>query len=51
MHFARMLRKAGLPVGPGAVVDALDAVQSGALDLAPGLLLGAACGVREAPRA
>ncbi|HUE44688.1 MAG TPA: VWA domain-containing protein [Aestuariivirgaceae bacterium] len=31
MHFARMLRKAGLPVGPGAVVDALEAVQSGAL--------------------
>jgi len=31
MHFARMLRKAGLPVGPGAVVDALEAVQSDAL--------------------
>ncbi|MFW6077251.1 MAG: VWA domain-containing protein, partial [Hyphomicrobiales bacterium] len=31
MHFARMLRKAGLPVGPGAVFDALEAVQSGAL--------------------
>lgn len=31
MHFARMLRKAGVPVGPGAVVDALEAVQSGAL--------------------
>jgi len=31
MHFARMLRKAGLPVGPGAVVDALEAVGSGAL--------------------
>jgi uncharacterized protein len=25
MHFARVLRKAGLPVGPGAVLDALDA--------------------------
>ena len=31
MHFARMLRRAGLPVGPGAVVDALEAVGSGAL--------------------
>jgi uncharacterized protein with von Willebrand factor type A (vWA) domain len=35
MHFARMLRKAGLPVGPGAVVDALEAVQSGALASRP----------------
>ena len=31
MHFARLLRKAGLPVGPAAVVDALEAVQSDAL--------------------
>ncbi len=31
MHFARLLRRAGLPVGPGAVVDALDAVQTGAM--------------------
>jgi uncharacterized protein len=31
MHFARVLREAGLPVGPGAVIDALDAAQMGAL--------------------
>lgn len=31
MHFARILRKAGLPVGPGAVLDAIAAAQSGAL--------------------
>ena len=28
MHFARVLRVAGLPVGPGKVVDALDAVRA-----------------------
>ncbi len=31
MHFARVLREAGLPVGPGAVIDALDAAQCGSL--------------------
>jgi uncharacterized protein len=31
MHFARVLREAGLPVGPSAVLDALDAAQAGAL--------------------
>ena len=31
MHFARVLRAAGLPVGPGTVLDALDAAQVGAL--------------------
>ncbi|MGE0212504.1 MAG: VWA domain-containing protein [Parvibaculaceae bacterium] len=31
MHFARILRKAGLPVGPGAVLDALEATQGGVL--------------------
>src|SRR3954454_3525782 len=31
MHFARVLREAGLPVGPGHVLDALDAAQSGSL--------------------
>ncbi len=31
MHFARVLREAGIPVGPGAVLDALDAVQAGPL--------------------
>lgn len=31
MHFARVLREAGLPVGPGQVLDALDAVEAGSL--------------------
>ncbi len=31
MHFARVLREAGMPVGPSAVLDALDAAQAGAL--------------------
>ena len=31
MHFARVLREAGLPVGPASVLDALDAAQSGTL--------------------
>jgi uncharacterized protein with von Willebrand factor type A (vWA) domain len=31
MHFARVLRGAGLPVGPGQVLDALDAAQAGCL--------------------
>jgi uncharacterized protein len=31
MHFARVLRGAGLPVGPASVLDALDAALSGSL--------------------
>jgi uncharacterized protein with von Willebrand factor type A (vWA) domain len=31
MHFARVLREAGLPVGPASVLDAIDAAQSGSL--------------------
>jgi uncharacterized protein with von Willebrand factor type A (vWA) domain len=31
MYFARVLREAGMPVGPGAVIDALDAALSGSL--------------------
>ena len=31
MHFARVLRQAGIPVGPGTVLDALDAAQCGSL--------------------
>ncbi len=31
MHFARVLREAGLPVGPASVLDALDAAESGSL--------------------
>ena len=31
MYFARVLREAGMPVGPGAVLDALDAALSGSL--------------------
>ncbi len=31
MHFARVLRQAGIPVGPGLVLDALDAALAGPL--------------------
>ena len=31
VHFARVLREAGLPLGTGQVLDALDAVQSGSI--------------------
>jgi uncharacterized protein len=31
MHFARVLRAAGIPVGPGAVINALDAAVAGPL--------------------
>ncbi len=31
MHFGRVLREAGLPAGPGAVLDALTAAQCGAI--------------------
>jgi hypothetical protein len=31
VYFARVLRRAGLPVGPGAVLDALDAVKAAGL--------------------
>lgn len=31
MHFGRVLRTAGIPVGPGNVLDALDAAQAGPL--------------------
>ncbi len=31
MHFGRVLREAGLPVGPSAVLDAIDAAQAGTL--------------------
>jgi hypothetical protein len=31
MHFGRVLRQAGLPVGPASVLDAIDAAQSGGL--------------------
>ena len=31
MHFGRVLREAGIPVGPGTVLDALDAAQCGSL--------------------
>lgn len=34
MHFARVLREAGLPVGPASVLDAIDAAQSGGLSKA-----------------
>ena len=51
LYFARALRAAGIPVGPGAVLDALEAVQGGRRRHPRGFLLDAARGVREAPRA
>jgi len=32
MHFARVLRVAGLPIGPGRVIDALEAIQETGLE-------------------
>ena len=51
LYFARALRAAGIPVGPGAVLDALEAVEDRRRRHARGFLLDAARGVREAPRA
>ena len=31
VHFARLLRDAGLPIGPGRVLNALEAAQAGCL--------------------
>ena len=50
MHFARVLREAGIPVGPGAVIDALDAAHVRIAPDARGFLLDAACRLREAAR-
>ena len=47
-YFARALRIAGVPVGAGAVVEAVEALADGALGAARGRLLGAACDLREA---
>ena len=33
MHFARVLRRAGLPVGPGQVLDAIEAVQAAGIGM------------------
>ena len=51
LYFARALRAAGIPVGPGAVIDALEAVNVAAIGEQRGFLLDAARGVREAARA
>ena len=32
MHFARVLRAAGLPVGPGRVIEAIRAVEATGID-------------------
>ncbi len=41
-HFARALRKAGLPIGPGRVIDAIRAVEAVGFTGAKRLLLDAA---------
>ena len=51
LYFARALRAAGIPVGPGAVLDALEALERRARRRARRFLLDAARGVREAARA
>ena len=50
VYFARALRAAGIPVGPGSVLDALDRGARGRRRHPRRLLLDAARGVREAPR-
>ena len=50
VHFARTLRTAGLRVGPGQVLRAVEAVEAAGLQEARRLLLDAALGVREPPR-
>ena len=47
MHFARTLRAAGLPVGPGKVLDAVDAVQRRRHHRPARFLLDAARRVRQ----
>ena len=37
MHFARVLRAAGLPIGPGTVVDAVQAVRPPEFRFGPGI--------------
>ena len=47
IHFARALRDAGVPLGPGAVIDALAAVEVAGDWGSRGLLHDAACGLRQ----
>ncbi len=42
VYFARALRAAGIPVGPGAVLDALAAVEGGAVS-APARIFTGRC--------
>ncbi len=49
LYFARALRAAGIPVGPGAVLDALEALKDRRRRHPRGFLLDAARGVRETP--
>ena len=51
VYFARALRAAGIPVGPGSVMDALEALRVAGVGIARRFLLDAAFGVREAARA
>ena len=46
-HFARALRRAGLPVGTGRVIDAIRAVEAAGFTDAHGFLLDAACLLRH----
>ena len=47
IHFARALREAGIPLGPGAVLDALAAVEAAGVGESRGLLHHAARCLRQ----
>ena len=47
VHFARALREAGVPLGPGAILDALAAVEAAGFGERRRLLRGPACGLCE----
>ena len=51
VYFARALREAGVPLGPGAVLDAIAAVEAAGIGDRDGFLRDAARGLRQEARA
>ena len=47
LYFARALRSAGIPVGPGAVLDALEALSVARVGMRDDFLLDAPRGIRK----
>ena len=47
VHFARALREAGVPLGPGAVLDALAAVEAAGIGDRDDFYTTLACGLRQ----